>query len=64
MTIVQCVYQENGAKAAETTYYDFVAVRLVPLEVSGEDSRILFVDDVGGSVDCTLWKQKVEKAQR
>ena len=47
MTIVQCMYQENGAKAAETTYYDFVAVRLVPLEVSGEDSRIFFVDDVG-----------------
>ena len=46
-TIVQCVYQENGAKAEETAYYDFAAVRLVPLEVSGEASRILFVDDGG-----------------
>lgn len=46
-TVVQCVYQEDGTKAADATYYDFAAVRLVPLEVSGKASRILFVDDVG-----------------
>jgi len=46
-TIVHCVYQDSGNIAVDATYFDFAAVRLVPLEVSGENSRILLVDDVG-----------------